>query len=147
MVVEFTTVTPLMLKPVTAGVALTFDPATKLVPVRTTAWVAPRSSEFGEMDVRVVVDGVTTVNVTGPTDPPGTPGIVTLTFRAPSVAPVAIVQVAVDRRGAYSSKLLTVHAATAATDGGDRHGSGCGQARTRNRHVHDRALGADVGCD
>jgi len=72
MVVELTNVTPLIVKPVTAGVATTVAPVTKLVPVRTTAWEVPRNSEFGEMDVRVVADAETTVNVTGPTAAPPT---------------------------------------------------------------------------
>jgi hypothetical protein len=105
MVVEFTNVTPLMVKPATAGVATTFAPATKLVPVRTTAWEVPRNSELGEMDVRVVADALTTENVTGPTD---VPPKVTLTFLAPTVAFAAMVKVAVTVVALTAAKLLTV---------------------------------------
>ena len=111
MVVEFTNVTPLMLKPGTAGVATTFAPFIKLVPVSTTAWLVPRNSELTQgfepttqMDVRVVADAGTTVNVTGPTDVPPT---ITLTFFAPCVAFPAMVNVAVTVVALTAAKLLT----------------------------------------
>jgi hypothetical protein len=51
--VALTTVTALMLKPVTAGVATTVAPVTKFVPVRVTPRDLPCASEAGAIDVSV----------------------------------------------------------------------------------------------
>src|SRR2546422_92194 len=81
-VVGLTTVTPLTVTPVPGTVtALT---SLRFVPVRVTETLVPRTPVLGAIEVRL---GPPTVNVTGLLIPPG---VVTLTFLAPSTVVGAI---------------------------------------------------------
>jgi hypothetical protein len=89
-VVSFTTERPLTETPVPDTV--TAEAVSRLVPVKVTGTVVPRTPVLGAIEVRVGVGGLTTVNGTVPLVPPG---VVTLTFLAVSPAVVAIAKVAV----------------------------------------------------
>jgi hypothetical protein len=106
MVVEFTTVTPVMLAPVTEGLMDTVVPVVKFVPVRVTATPPePKFVPVGAIEVSVAVAGLTTVKVTGPMLPVG---VVTETFLAPRVAVAEIVRFAVTVVEFTAAKPLTV---------------------------------------
>ena len=87
--VELTTLTLLTVTPALA--TLTEAPATKLAPVRVTGTPAPWAPLFGLTEARVGAEEVT-VKVAAPLVPAE---VVTVTFVAPTVALLAIVNVAV----------------------------------------------------
>jgi hypothetical protein len=103
--VALTKATLVMVKPGTAGVATTVDPAIKFVPVRVTFTDVPRSSELGVMDVSVGPAAATTVNVTALVVPFG---VLTVTFRTLNEAVAEMVKVAVTSVALTAAKLLTV---------------------------------------
>ena len=105
MVFRLTTITLLIEKPATAGVATTVAPFTKFVPVSVTPTDEPRISEFGVMDVNVGPAGTVTVKVTALLVPDG---VVTVTFLAPNVAVGEMVKVAVTVVALTAAKLVTV---------------------------------------
>ena len=106
MVVEFTTVTPLIVKPAAPLATLTVVPAVvKLEPVKTTGTLRPRSLDAGEIEVRVGTGGLTTEKFTVLLVPFG---VVTLTVRVATAVTGLIVKVAVTVVALTTVKLLTV---------------------------------------
>jgi hypothetical protein len=104
-VVELTTVTPLIDKPVVPEMVTVVPVIVKLDPVRTTGTLAPRRPVAGAIEVRVGAGGFTTVNVTVLVAPFG---VVTKTFLAESVAVAVMVKVAVMVVSFTTERELTV---------------------------------------
>jgi len=92
MVVVLPTATLLIETPVAGGLMTTFEPVTKLVPVRVTLTGLPRNSDGSEIDVSIGAGGAVTMKVMALLVPEG---VVTVTFLAVRAALGAMVKVAV----------------------------------------------------
>jgi hypothetical protein len=98
------TLTTVTLLTVTPPVTFTVAPVTKLEPAKVTLTVLPTVPALGLIEVRTGVGG-STVNTTGEDVPPE---VVTATFVAPSVALLAIINIAVIWEVLDTTTLLTV---------------------------------------